>query len=102
MNSHSVAVSSDESVVVGPEIEANQGGPFSSTSASAAESVRAQVIAHRDESGEPNTWLTIERVASDSEQTRPFTLEEIIKQTLVRLLRETQGNRRRTASLLGI
>jgi hypothetical protein len=32
----------------------------------------------------------------------PLTLDEIIKQTLVRLLRETAGNRRRTASLLGI
>jgi Bacterial regulatory protein, Fis family len=32
----------------------------------------------------------------------PLTLDEIIKQTLVRLLRETGGNRRRTASLLGI
>ena len=33
---------------------------------------------------------------------RPPTLDEIIKQTLTRLLRETAGNRRRTASLLGI
>ena len=33
---------------------------------------------------------------------RPLTLDEIIKQTLTRLLRETAGNRRRTASLLGI
>lgn len=32
----------------------------------------------------------------------PLTLDEIIKQTLVRLLRETAGNRRRTASVLGI
>jgi DNA-binding protein Fis len=32
----------------------------------------------------------------------PLTLDEIIKQTLIRLLRETGGNRRRTASLLGI
>ena len=32
----------------------------------------------------------------------PLTLDQIIKQTLVRLLNETAGNRRRTASLLGI
>jgi transcriptional regulator of acetoin/glycerol metabolism len=32
----------------------------------------------------------------------PLTLDEIIKQTLVRLLSETGGNRRRTASVLGI
>jgi DNA-binding NtrC family response regulator len=32
----------------------------------------------------------------------PLTLDQIIKQTLIRLLRETAGNRRRTASLLGI
>jgi transcriptional regulator of acetoin/glycerol metabolism len=33
---------------------------------------------------------------------RPLTLDDVIKQTLVRSLRETAGNRRRTASLLGI
>jgi hypothetical protein len=32
----------------------------------------------------------------------PLTLDQVIKQTLIRLLRETAGNRRRTASLLGI
>ncbi len=32
----------------------------------------------------------------------PLTLDQIIKQALVRLLGETAGNRRRTASLLGI
>ena len=32
----------------------------------------------------------------------PLTLDQIIKQTLIRVLRETAGNRRRTASLLGI
>ncbi|HVB80969.1 MAG TPA: helix-turn-helix domain-containing protein [Candidatus Binataceae bacterium] len=36
------------------------------------------------------------------EEPWPLTLDEIIKRTLVRLLRETAGNRRRTASLLGI
>ena len=33
---------------------------------------------------------------------RPLTLDEVIKQTLIRSLRETAGNRRRTASVLGI
>ncbi|HEV7988293.1 MAG TPA: helix-turn-helix domain-containing protein [Candidatus Binataceae bacterium] len=56
----------------------------------------------QDGSGEPDKWLTIEHVASDPGQARPSTLDEVIKQTLVRLLRETRGNRRRTASLLGI
>lgn len=37
-----------------------------------------------------------------TEEKWPLTLDEIIKQTLVRLLRETRGNRRRTATLLGI
>jgi hypothetical protein len=32
----------------------------------------------------------------------PLTLDQVIKQTLIRLLRETAGNRRRTAILLGI
>lgn len=43
--------------------------------------------------------------AAAQEQTAaawPLTLDEIIKQTLIRLLRETGGNRRRTANLLGI
>lgn len=33
---------------------------------------------------------------------RPPTLDEVIKHTLVRSLRQTEGNRRRTANLLGI
>jgi Bacterial regulatory protein, Fis family len=102
MSSHSVAVGSDESAVVGPKIEANQTGPLSSTSASAAESARDRFVAHRNQSDERNKWLTIERVASDPGQAKPFTLDQIIEQTLVRLLRETRGNRRRAASLLGI
>ena len=56
----------------------------------------------QDGPDEPDKWLTIEHVASDPGQARPSTLDEVIKQTLVRLLRETRGNRRRTASLLGI
>ena len=56
----------------------------------------------QDGSDERDKWLTIEHVASDPGQARPSTLDEVIKQTLVRLLRETRGNRRRTASLLGI
>ena len=56
----------------------------------------------QDGSDEPDKWLTIEHVASNRGQARPSTLDEVIKQTLVRLLRETRGNRRRTASLLGI
>jgi len=59
-------------------------------------------VQHRDESGESNKRLIIERVASDPGKAWPLTLDQIIKQTLVRLLSETAGNRRRTASLLGI
>jgi DNA-binding NtrC family response regulator len=102
MNPHNVIADSDESAVDGPEAKANQASLFSSAGASAAESRPAQVMPRQDGSGEPDKWLTIEHVASDPGQARPSTLDEVIKQTLVRLLRETRGNRRCTASLLGI
>jgi DNA-binding NtrC family response regulator len=101
MNLHSVIADSDESAVVGVETNANQAGSSSCAGASAAESFPAQAMPRRDESDESNKWLTIEHAASDSGQARPSTLDEVIKQTLVRLLRETRGNRR-TASQLAI
>ena len=102
MNPHSVSADSDESAVVGVETNANQAGSSSCAGASAAESFPAQAMPRRDESDESNKWLTKEHAASDLGQARPSTLDEVIKQTLVRLLRETRGNRRRTASQLGI
>lgn len=102
MNPHSVIADSDGLAVVGPETNANQAGSSSCAGVSAAESSPAQVTPHRDGSDESDKWLTIEHFASDPEQARPRTLDEVIKQTLVRLLRETRGNRRRTASMLGI
>ena len=102
MNLHSLIADSDESAVVGVETNANQAGSSSCAGASAAESFPAQAMPRRDESDESNKWLTIEHAASDPGHARPSTLDEIIKQTLVRLLRETRGNRRRTASQLGI
>jgi DNA-binding NtrC family response regulator len=102
MNKHSAIADSDESAVVGVETNANQAGSSSCAGASAAESFPAQAMPRRNESDESNKWLRIEHAASDPGQARPSTLDEVIKQTLVRLLRETQGNRRRTASQLGI
>ncbi len=98
MNTHSPIGDSDvsvESSVVGPQTNANQTGSFSSAGASTAESLPAGAIPCQEGSDEPKKWLAIEHVA-------PSTLDEVIKQTLVRLLRETRGNRRRTASVLGI
>lgn len=102
MYPHSVIADSHGSAVVGSETNANQAGPSACEGASAAESSPAHVTPRRDASDEPDKWLTIEHPASDSGQAMTPTLDEIIKQTLVRLLRETRGNRRRTASLLGI
>jgi hypothetical protein len=101
MNRHKVIGDSNESAIVDPEIIANRAGS-SSSAAAAAEDTLAQVIPRQDRSDESDKWLMIEHVASDTGQARPSkTLDEVIKQTLVRLLRETRGNRRRTASLLG-
>jgi transcriptional regulator of acetoin/glycerol metabolism len=89
--------------------------------------LRLQVKPPRDES---NEWLTIEQLAIDPGQARsikirsvamsntpgnasteamaalqdtwPLTLDEVIKQTVMRSLRKTEGNRRRSASMLGI
>jgi len=66
------------------------------------ESSPAQNTTHRDRADQSDKWLTTERYGSDPIQGRTLTLDEIIKRTLVRVLRETRGNRRRTAILLGI
>ena len=66
------------------------------------ESSSAQNTTHRDRADHSDKWLTTERHGSDPIQGRTLTLDEIIKRTLVRVLRETRGNRRRTAILLGI
>jgi len=106
MNLRSIVADSDESAVVGPKTDANQAGSSSCEGAAPAKPSQARVASpgdeSRDESGEPDKWLTIEHHASDPGQARPPTLDEVIKHTLIRLLRETRGNRRRTASLLGI
>jgi DNA-binding NtrC family response regulator len=105
MNPRSIA-DSDGSAVVGPKTDANQADSSSCEGGPPAKPSHARVRSpndeSRDESDEPDRWLTIEHPASDSGQARPPTLDEVIKQTLVRLLLETRGNRRRTASLLGI
>jgi DNA-binding NtrC family response regulator len=101
MNPSAIA-DSDEMAVVGPQTIANPAASSSCAGASAAESLSTQAMPRRDRSDESDKWLAIEHTASDPGQARPFTLDEIIKHTLVRLLRETRDNRRRTASLLGI
>jgi transcriptional regulator of acetoin/glycerol metabolism len=102
MNPHNFIADSNGSADLGPKITANQLDSSSSVGAPPAEPSSAGAVQHRDESGESNKRLIIERVASDPGKTWPLTLDQIIKQTLVRLLSETAGNRRRTASLLGI
>jgi DNA-binding NtrC family response regulator len=103
MNPHNVIGDSDESAIVDPEIIANPAGSSSSAAAAAEDTLAAQVMPRQDRSDESDKWLMIEHVASDTGQARPSkTLDEVIKQTLIRLLGETRGNRRRTASLIGI
>ena len=52
--------------------------------------------------GEASANTTAAVAEEQVEAAWPLTLDQVVKQTLVRLLRETAGNRRRTASLLGI
>ena len=52
--------------------------------------------------GEASANTTAAVAQEQVETAWPLTLDQVVKQTLVRLLRETAGNRRRTASLLGI
>jgi len=101
MNPHSVIAGSDGSVVV-PETKAKQGAASPCEDVSVFESSPAQNTTHRDRADHSDRWLTTERHGSDPIQGRTLTLDEIIKRTLVRVLRETRGNRRRTAILLGI
>lgn len=130
MNPQSATSTDSRAQGVGPESNANQIEPFSSGSTPPGGPLPAQATPSRDESDESNDWLTIGQLAADSEQASditirsaviarapvkdpaeaiaaaeaawPFTLDELIKRALVRSLRQTAGNRRRTASLLGI
>jgi len=127
MNPHNVIADSSAQRVIGPKSNANSAGSSSSRDVPRAEPLRLQVTPPRDES---NQWLTIEQLAVDPGQARsikirsvpipnppgnapaeamtavqdtwPLTLDEVIKQTVIRSLRKTEGNRRRSASMLGI
>lgn len=82
-------------------------------------------VTSTNESGGPGRWLKIEQASTpqdsgpsdvaaevgtsptpfqvnDGEQAWPLTLDEIIKRTVLRSLRDTNGNRRRAASMLGV
>lgn len=127
MNPHNVIADSSAQGVIGPESNVNSADSSSSRDLPRAEPLRLQVTSPRDES---NQWLTIEQLAADPGQARsikirsvpipnpsgnapaealiavqdtwPLTLDEVIKQTVIRSLRKTEGNRRRSASMLGI
>jgi DNA-binding NtrC family response regulator len=126
MNPHDVIADSSTQGVIGPEND-NSAVSSSSEDVSRAEPLPLQVTAPRDES---NQWLTIEQLSVDAGQARsiknrsvpmsdpqsnaaadalsavpdtwPLTLDEVIKQTVIRSLRKTKGNRRRSANMLGI
>jgi DNA-binding protein Fis len=102
MNPHSVIADSEGSIVVVDPTKANPGAASPCEDVSVFESSPAQTTTHRDRADRSDKWLTTERHGSDPIQGRTLTLDEIIKRTLVRVLRETRGNRRRTAFLLGI
>jgi DNA-binding NtrC family response regulator len=127
MNPHNVIADSSAHGVIGPENNANSADSPSPKDVPRAEPLRLQVKPPRDES---NEWLTIEQLAVDPgharsikirsvamsntpgdasteamaalQDTWPLTLDEVIKQTVIRSLRKTEGNRRRSASMLGI
>ncbi len=52
--------------------------------------------------GDPPPAPSSDSPAGRAEEAWPLALDEVIKRTLLRSLRETEGNRRRAASLLGI
>jgi DNA-binding NtrC family response regulator len=127
MNPHNVIADSGAQGVIGPESNANSANSPSSNDVPRAAPLPLRVTPSRDES---NEWLTIEQLAIDPGQARnikirsvagsnapgnasteamaalqdtwPLTLDEVIKQTVIRSLRKTEGNRRRSASMLGI
>ena len=127
MNPHNVIADSSAQGVIGPESNANSADSSSSKDVPRAKPLPLQITPPRNES---NQWLTIEQLAVDPGQARsikirsvamsntpgdasteamaalqdtwPLTLDEVIKQTVMRSLRKTEGNRRRSASMLGI
>jgi DNA-binding NtrC family response regulator len=126
MNPHKVIADSSAQGIIGPESNANSADSPSSRDVPRAAPLPLQVKPPRDES---NEWLTIEQLAIDPGQARSIkirsvalsdvpgkastetmaaldtwslTLDEVIKQTVIRSLRKTEGNRRRSASMLGI
>jgi len=102
MDSRKVIGDSVESTLVDRETHVDQAGASTSDVASVTEAPSERVAPYRDRSGDPDRCLKTARHASESGQFKPLTLDEIIKQALIRVLRETRGNRRRTAIVLGI
>jgi len=91
-----------ESSPIGQETNVGQAGA-SATEAVSVSDVRSEKLAsYRDRSDEPDKCLKAARHGSEPGQSTSLTLDEIIKQNLIRVLRETRGNRRRTAIVLGI
>jgi DNA-binding NtrC family response regulator len=104
MNPRCVTPKSRESGVVGSKTNDDQPGAASCEAVTSPETSPAQVTPQGDEPDTSAKCLTAERAASETEQMAawPLTLDQIIKQALIRSLRETGGNRRRTATQLGI
>lgn len=102
MDSRKVIGDAGESTLLDRETHIDRAGASASEAASVTEARLEKVAPYRDRSDGSDRCLKTAQHASESGQSKPLTLDEIIKQTLIRVLRETRGNRRPTAIVLGI
>jgi len=102
MDSRNVIGDSGESSLVERETQVDQVGASSGEAVSVSDARSEKLAPYRDRSDDPDRCLKTAQHGSEPGQSTSFTLDEIIKQTLIRVLRETRGNRRRTAIVLGI
>jgi DNA-binding NtrC family response regulator len=103
MDSRKIIDDFGQVTLVGRETSVDQAGAPANDAASIAEGRSETDTPYRQRSDESDRWLkTAQHTSESAGQSRPLTLDEIIKQTLIRVLRETRGNRRRTAITLGI
>jgi transcriptional regulator of acetoin/glycerol metabolism len=102
MDSRKVIGDCGESSHVDQETHVDQVGASASETALLSEARSEKLAPYQDRSGVSDNCIKTAQHGSESGQFRSFTLDEIIKQTLIRVLHETKGNRRRTAIMLGI
>jgi DNA-binding NtrC family response regulator len=102
MNPRKVIGDSGESTLIDRETYVDQAGASASEASSVSDARPEELAAYRERSDDPARRLKAAQLGSEPGPSTSLTLDEIIKQTLIRVLRETRGNRRRTAIMLGI